>query len=63
MGTSQQKYVVTAINKLTRERDIISPECSYDKAKEAIDRFLKTKHKDCPYIFPRLAVYNPKIKM
>ena len=56
-----QTYVVTAINKLTRERDIISPQCSYDKGKEAIKKFLSEHHKDSPYILPKLAAYNPII--
>jgi len=56
-------YVITAINKLTGERDIISPQCSYDKGKEAIKKFIEQRHEDSPYLFPRLAVYNPKIKM
>lgn len=60
MGKS---YVITAINKLTGERDIISPECSYDKGKEAIKKYVEKRHEDSPYICPRLAVYNPKIKM
>ena len=58
-----QTYVVTAINKLTRERDIISPQCSYDKGKEAIKKFIEKSHKDSAYLYPRLEVYNPVIKL
>ena len=53
------QYCVTALNRLTMKRDVVTPPCSYDKAKEVLKNYRKQSGKDIPYLCPRIAEYHP----
>lgn len=55
MGTSKNDiYFVTAISRLTGEREVVSTKCSFDGASSIRERMLKTKPHKRSYIYHRI---------
>lgn len=52
-------YCVTAMNRLTLDRDIVTPPCSYDKAKQVIEKFRSESNEHSSYMLSRIDVYKP----
>lgn len=50
-------HVVTAINRLSGEREAICTPCRYENAVIVYQKFLKSK-KPRPYLYPRISMYN-----
>lgn len=54
------KYCVTARNRLTGEREIISPPCSREKAEEAKLKYGLSRSSKRPFTHPKVELYNPQ---
>mgnify|MGYP007070349746 FL=1 len=62
--SKEPRYIITAINRLTGEREAISAPHSEWKARETLDKMLstprKTKFRPRAYKYPRMERYVPK---
>ena len=60
----EPRYIITAINRLTGEREAISSPRSEWKAREMLDKMLctprKTKFRSRAYKYPRMERYQPE---
>ena len=60
----EPRYIITAINRLTGERETISKPHSEWKSREILDKMLhaprKTKYRSRAYKYPRIEPYMPK---
>lgn len=57
---SEPKYCVTARNRLTGERDVITPPLSLQKAKEAKLKMGVSRSSKRPYTHPKVNLYPPR---
>lgn len=58
-----KRYCVTAINRLSGEREIISKPCSRDIAKAIRDRLVKTRPGKRPYTHPITMEYPKQLNL
>ena len=62
--SKEPRYIITAVNRLTGEREAISAPHSEWKARETLDKMLstprKTKFRPRAYKYPRMERYIPK---
>lgn len=54
------KYCVTARNRLTGQRDVITPPLSLEKAKDARLKFGCDRSSKRPYTHPKVELYPPE---
>ena len=57
---SEPKYCVTARNRLTGDRDIITPPCTRVQAIDAKLKFIMKKTSRKAYVYPKVEIYPPK---
>lgn len=57
---SNPKFCVTARNRLTGERDVITPPLSLEKAREAKLKFGMSRSSSRPYTHPKVSLYPPE---
>ena len=55
---SKERYCVTAINRMTRRREIVSGVCSKAKASAIRDREVKKPAKKRAYLYPKVEKYS-----
>ena len=54
------KYCVTAENRFTCSREIVTPPCSYEKAIDTVRKYERTEYlPDAAYAKFRVVTYNP----
>ncbi len=53
---TKKKYYVTAISRLTGEREVVSLKCSLMDAEQIRERMVKTRARKRSYIYPRVMV-------
>lgn len=58
-----KRYCVTGINRLTGEREIISPPCSYENANTIRARLMATKPQKRAYTRPQTAEYPKQLNL
>lgn len=58
-----KRYCVTAINRLTGEREILTPPCSSENADNILLRLSNVKSKNRPYTHPRKAEYPKQLNL
>lgn len=58
-----KRYCVTAINRLTGEREIISPPCSYERANAIRIHLMVIKPGKRPCINPRTMEYPKQLNL
>lgn len=56
-------YCVTARNRLTGEREIVTPPCTKSKAEEAKLKYGISRSSDRPYTHPKVELYNPQLEL
>lgn len=56
-------WCVTARNRLTGEREIITPPCSKEKAEEAKLLLGISRSSDRAYTHPKVELYNPQLEL
>jgi hypothetical protein len=56
-------YCVTAIGRLTRRREVITPPCQKDKAEAILARTLKVKPHKRSWIYPSVALYPKQLEL
>lgn len=55
---SKERYCVTAINRMTRRREIVSSVCSKAKASAIRDREVKKPASKRSYLYPKVTKYS-----
>lgn len=56
-------FCVTARNRMTGEREIVTPPCSREKAEEAKLKYGVSRSSDRPYTHPKVEPYNPQLEL
>ena len=51
-------YCVSAINRLTREREIVTPECSKENAQKVLQMVLSVHPRKRSWLYPRVELYT-----
>ena len=57
---SEPRYCVTARNRLTGDRDVLTPPLSLKVAKETKLKFGISRSSDRPYTHPKVELYPPR---
>lgn len=63
MDKKQQLYGVTAINRLTRKREIISGAADFEVTEQKRRSLLKTRPEKRPYIYPITVKYPRQLNL
>lgn len=58
MLMDKTKFCVTAISRLTRQREVVTPPCSLRNAIAVRDRTLSTPAAKRSYIYPTVRIYS-----
>lgn len=58
-----KRYCVTAVNRLTGQREIITPPCSLENANAICYRMKETKAKKRSYTYPKAVEYPKQLNL
>ena len=59
----EPKYCVRARNRLTGEREIVTPPLSRKKAEEALLKYTNMHDTKKPYTHPKVEIYPPTVEL
>lgn len=56
-------YCVSAISRLTRQREVITPECSQENARRVCHKVLSAHPRKRSYIYPRVELITRQMEL